>query len=364
MKCRYALIFAVANLITAQAVLAQAGSVNTSGVGTSGVVISSSSSYPDIDVKTGNATSAAFRVFNSDNVELLRVISSGNFGIGTTTPTARLEVAGKFRAVGTQSATLSGNATDYYGGGRQHQYNGPLTTIYGTPEGDGAAYTYGAANTESTYYVGGKAGAYVRGGNGFVYAGGGAGIVAVGGDALSGGGSNAEGGAGIYARGGLNAVGTRTYAGYFAGDVVVTGNIGAKYQDVAEWVPAAQKLSAGTVVVLDRTHPNQVMPSLNPYDTTVAGVVSAQPGLILGEAGESKAMVATTGRVRIRVDASQYPIAIGDLLVTSGKPGVAMKSIPVELQGVAIHRPGTVIGKALEPLGKGEGEILVLLSLQ
>ena len=169
------------------------------------------------------------------------------------------------------SATMSGNGTDYYGGGRQQIYGAP---IYGTPEGDGAAYTYGAANTENTYYVAGKAGAYVRGGNGWWYAGGGAGIVAIGGDAISGNGSNAEGGAGIYARGGLNAAGTRTYAGYFAGDVVVTGNIGAKYQDVAEWVPAAEKLSAGTVVVLDKTHPNQVMQSSNPYDTTVAGVVS------------------------------------------------------------------------------------------
>jgi hypothetical protein len=29
-----------------------------------------------------------------------------------------------------------------------------------------------------------------------------------------------------------------------------------------------------------------------------------------------------------------------------------------------MHRPGTLIGKALEPLSEGEGEILVLLSLQ
>jgi hypothetical protein len=29
-----------------------------------------------------------------------------------------------------------------------------------------------------------------------------------------------------------------------------------------------------------------------------------------------------------------------------------------------MHRPGTIIGKALEPLDNGVGEILVLLSLQ
>jgi len=38
-----------------------------------------------------------------------------------------------------------------------------------------------------------------------------------------------------------------------------------------------------------------------------------------------------------------------------------MKSQPLDLGGVAIHRPGTVIGKALQPLSAGEGDILVLL---
>jgi hypothetical protein len=64
------------------------------------------------------------------------------------------------------------------------------------------------------------------------------------------------------------------------------------------------------------------------------------------------------------VDATNSPIAIGDLLVTSSKPGVAMKSIPIDLGGTKIHRPGTIIGKALEPLATGEGEILILLSMQ
>ena len=75
-------------------------------------------------------------------------------------------------------------------------------------------------------------------------------------------------------------------------------------------------------------------------------------------------MIATTGRVKVHVDASSGAIEAGDLLVTSGKPGLAMKSQPVDLGGVKIHRPGTLIGKALESLPSGEGDILVLLSLQ
>jgi hypothetical protein len=151
---------------------------------------------------------------------------------------------------------------------------------------------------------------------------------------------------------------------HVVGNITVEGNINAKYQDVAEWVESSQKLSAGMVVVLDGMRSNQVIASTRNYDTRVAGVISSRPGLTLGEQGERKVLVATTGRVKVRVSAKNGPIKIGDLLVTSDQPGLAMKSRAVNLGGVLIHRPGTLIGKALEPLSKGEGEILVLLSLQ
>ncbi|HWW76384.1 MAG TPA: hypothetical protein VNZ44_13390, partial [Pyrinomonadaceae bacterium] len=96
----------------------------------------------------------------------------------------------------------------------------------------------------------------------------------------------------------------------------------------------------------------------------VAGVVSETPGVILGTGGEGKLKVATTGRVRVKVDASRGAIEVGDLLVTSDAEGVAMKSEPLTIGGRMFHAPGTIIGKALEPLEKGVGEILVLLSLQ
>jgi hypothetical protein len=148
-------------------------------------------------------------------------------------------------------------------------------------------------------------------------------------------------------------------------DGTVTGmNIQANYQDIAEWVPAAAELIAGTVVAIDPAATNHVIASSRAYDTTVAGVISTRPGLILGEAGANKEMVATTGRVKVRVDASTQPIRIGDLLVSSDMPGIAMKSQPVLVSGIEMHRPGTIIGKALEPLPSGRGEILVLLSLQ
>jgi hypothetical protein len=148
------------------------------------------------------------------------------------------------------------------------------------------------------------------------------------------------------------------------GDLTVDGNIAAKYQDVAEWVRSPASLAPGTVVVIDPVENNRVLPASRPYDTGVAGVVSLQPGIILGEAGEDKAKVAHSGRVKVKADAQFGPISVGDLLVSSVTTGHAMRSTPIEMNGISIHRPGTIVGKALEPLKEGEGEILVLLTLQ
>ncbi len=125
-------------------------------------------------------------------------------------------------------------------------------------------------------------------------------------------------------------IGTSSPAARFhvAGDAQVDGNIAAKYQDVAEWVK------------------------------------SDRPGILLGEAGGDKLKVAQSGRVKVKVDATFGPVAAGDLLVTSPNPGYAMRSTPIEVGLTVIHRPGTLLGKALEPLREGQGEILVLLTLQ
>jgi hypothetical protein len=134
------------------------------------------------------------------------------------------------------------------------------------------------------------------------------------------------------------------------------------------WTPSEaisiHSMTPGTVVVLNPLCGNEVMPSGFAYDTSVAGVVSAQPGLILGERSSTKEMIATTGRVRVRVDARAQPVKVGDLLVTSDVPGTAMRSEPIDIAGIKLHRPGTLIGKALEPLASGTAEIMVLLSLQ
>ncbi|MEK6375757.1 MAG: hypothetical protein AABO58_24015 [Acidobacteriota bacterium] len=166
---------------------------------------------------------------------------------------------------------------------------------------------------------------------------------------------------------GLTAPASRLDVGgniHATGDISADGQINAKYQDVAEWVDASSDLEPGTVVVLDPSHDNRVMPSRAAYDTAVAGVVSSTPGLVLGVKAAGMETIATTGRVKVKVDAARAPIAIGDLLVTSDVAGTAMKSEPIDVGGTKIHRPGTVVGKALQAFSDGQGEILVLLSLQ
>ena len=87
-----------------------------------------------------------------------------------------------------------------------------------------------------------------------------------------------------------------------------------------------------------------------PYTQVMARMLS----VLAGRVEESQHAFLTQRPVRTR----------GILLVTSDKPGTAMRSIPVDVAGISLHRPGTIVGKALEPLASGEGEILVLLSLQ
>ncbi len=152
--------------------------------------------------------------------------------------------------------------------------------------------------------------------------------------------------------------------GHMTGNFVVDGNIGAKYQDVAEWVETAAPIDPGSVVIVDPKAHNRVATSARAYDSRVAGAVSPQPGLVLGVPGEGKVLVAQSGRVRIKADARYGAIKVGDLLVTSPTPGYAMRSRPMKVGGQTMHRPGTLLGKALEPLPNGTGQILVLLTLQ
>jgi len=71
---------------------------------------------------------------------------------------------------------------------------------------------------------------------------------------------------------------------------------------------------------------------------------------------DDRPLLALVGTVPVKASAINGPIRVGDLLTTSSIPGYAMRaSEPL---------PGTILGKALEPLEEGTGVILVLVTLQ
>jgi hypothetical protein len=113
----------------------------------------------------------------------------------------------------------------------------------------------------------------------------------------------------------------------------------AQYADVAERYLADQDLAPGTVVEIGGAA--EVTATTQPVSTRVAGVISTQPALIMnsGAQGQHVVSVALLGRVPCRV---LGPICKGDLVVSSDRPGVAMRLPSLQYQ------PGCVIGKALE----------------
>jgi hypothetical protein len=127
--------------------------------------------------------------------------------------------------------------------------------------------------------------------------------------------------------------------------------------DLAESLPVAGKVAPGDVVVLTRGVGQSygVARATRAYDTRVAGIVSTQPRIVLGGQGNPTAPVAMLGIVQAQATSLNGPIAPGDLLTTSRVPGHLMRC-PSALRCV-----GAIVGKALEPLAKGKGRILVLI---
>jgi hypothetical protein len=80
--------------------------------------------------------------------------------------------------------------------------------------------------------------------------------------------------------------------------------------------------------------------------------------------GNNLVPVALVGVVPTKVSAENGAIQPGDLLTTSSIPGHAMKASPLVMNGISFYAPGTIIGKALQPLASGTGMIDVLVTLQ
>lgn len=72
----------------------------------------------------------------------------------------------------------------------------------------------------------------------------------------------------------------------------------------------------------------------------------------------------TRQMVKIKVDAGYSPIKREDLLTAYTTPVHVMKAQSVNIRGVEIYRPGTIIEKVLEPVESDTGLIGVFVMLQ
>ncbi len=135
--------------------------------------------------------------------------------------------------------------------------------------------------------------------------------------------------------------------------------------DLAEpFAMSERNVPPGAVVVIDEANPGKLRMSVAAYDKKVAGIVSGadgiQPGISMIQEGalEAGENVALSGRVYVKADARFGAIRPGDLLTTSDHPGYAMRASD------SARTPGAVIGKAMTALEEGEGNVLVLVTLQ
>jgi hypothetical protein len=115
--------------------------------------------------------------------------------------------------------------------------------------------------------------------------------------------------------------------------------------------PVSEPVEVGDVLVVDPDDPRALRLGREPADPTIVGIVSGEI-----EPTGSTAPLALFGTVLCKVDAGYGSIRLGDLLTTSPTPGHAMRAADV--------RPGTVLGKALEPLESGQERIRVLVMLR
>lgn len=115
-------------------------------------------------------------------------------------------------------------------------------------------------------------------------------------------------------------------------------------------------IDEGDVVSLDPDLKTGIRKAQVPYDQTVLGVVSSQPGLVIGDVGKEGVLalpVALAGRVPVKVSSQNGSIKAGDYLTTSSLSGVAMKST----------KAGAIIGTAMASFDKEEtGQILMLVN--
>jgi hypothetical protein len=137
-----------------------------------------------------------------------------------------------------------------------------------------------------------------------------------------------------------------------SGNINVTSGGDVILADCAEHfdVLGGEEIVPGTVMAIDRDE--ALVPSYQPYDKKVAGIVSGagqyRSAITLDNRPSQQGClkIALMGKVYCKVDASYSPIEIGDLLTTSATRGHAMKACDQVLRGCHWQSIATVERRA------------------
>jgi len=352
----------------------------TYGFGIQGGLLQIHSNNASADIGLGYGTSAAF-------TERMRVKGNGNVGIGTTTPGAKLHLAGNMKIDGTNTLEFGAGIPKEVSAGKiGYQAFGTFDSLDIVGAGtlgsnrkirfynEGGALFQGAISTQSVstsanaVYGQSFAGTSVAGVFGRSEATAGNGVIGeapIGTSAYGVWGKATQGIGGVFSGGNL-ALWAQGRARVGVLEITGGSDFSENFDVVNAQNSADDEAKPGMIVCIDPKTPGKLIVSRRAYDATVAGIISGaggvEVGMTMGQAGtlaDGKHPVALTGRVYALCDASTGAIEPGNLLTTSDTPGHAMKSSDRE------RSHGTVIGKAMTGLARGErGLVLVLVNLQ
>ena len=278
--------------------------------------------------------------------------SAGNVGIGTTTPSAPLQVVGPIQA----------NEYDFSSGG--------TFTIPCGNNRNGQSYSCTIPNnglTWQNYIYVPQPFAALSGQYGIDFLTNGTQSMTITSSGNVGIGTTSPGaalevnGTGIKLT--ANSGGSMTYADGSVQTTAWNGVLnGGDYAEDMRATGKKEKYGPGDVLVLAQGDNTDVQKSAEPYSTMVAGIYATKPGVVGRREEVAKSAdnipMAMVGVVPTKVSAENGPIRKGDLLVTASMSGYAMK-------GTDRNRMlGAVLGKAMGSLDSGTGVIEVLVTLQ